>query len=221
MTTLGSSQILQNGYWSQMEQMSLDANIREQGQSNIAFIAKLLDQYDDAVSQINQNGDLSAKGRASEIMAKSKLFFALLKEQTDAVMAGLTAQISSNSKALEQAARGPDATVVNELRAREVREWFATVDPILRPSLYEKLIREGNTAAALAIECAPGLALLDLQTITEGRELRSSTLMPKEAFVKQSAIEIKDILTASIRFAVKHLSVGTTNDPLQLAPILM
>lgn len=218
MNQLGSSQIMQNAYWSALEQMDLDASDRERGQTNIAFIANLLDQYDAAVSAINQNPDLSAQGRASAILAKSKSYLQQMETQTGAVMAALNAQINSASAKLVQAAMGPDASVIGELRAQEVRAWFAQVEDILRPSVYQKLIADGNTTAAIAIENTPGLPLIDPSVIADGKAQRSNTLLPKEAYGKQSATEIRDVLTGSIRFARKHLTMATTLDPLQVAP---
>ena len=217
MTTLGSSQIIQNAYWDSLEKMSLDVADRERAQNNIAFIARQLDQYDAAVSEINQNGDLSAKGRAAAILAKSDFYLKAMEAQTSTVLAALTAQIGSSNAKLNQAASGPDASVISEMRAQEVRAWFVQIEPILRPQEYQKLIRAGNIAAAIAIENAPAEPLLDMETIAEGRAARAARLMPNEAFSHQSATDVKDLLSSSLRFARKHFSLGVTADPLQVA----
>lgn len=219
MPQLGSSQILQNAYFDSLFRQNLETADREAGQAHVAAVAKLLDSYDGAISLINQNGDLSAQGRASQILATSKSYMEKLSALTDSVLEGLSKQVSDNKAALVQAARGPDATMVNELRAREVRELFSQVDPILRPTEYQKLLASSNYAACIAIEQAPFMPLLDDAVIAEGQAHRGEQALPGRAYALTAAQAIKDILSDSVRFARRHMTLAPTNDPLQVAAI--
>lgn len=87
----------------------------------------------------------------------------------------------------------------------------------MRPTEYQKLIVAGNVAACLAIENAPYLPLLDAQVIEEGRVNRAALANPERFAGLESARNIKDLLTDSIRFARKHLDLAPTGDPLQIA----
>lgn len=216
LTQLGSSQVLQNGFWDAAMRMELEQVDRDKATSNIAFVAKLLDDYDAAVSVINQNSDLSAQGRVKAILDTSARYQKNLEDQTGGVLAGLAQTIRESASALSQASRGADATVVSELRAQEVRAWFSQVDELLKPNEYQNFIRAGNTAAARAIEESP-IPLLAADVIAEGQANRAATLLPDRAYAKTAAEAISDLLTTSLRFARKHLTVGTTLDPLQMA----
>lgn len=217
MTTLGSSNIMQSAFYDSVFKMKLEAADREKAQSNIAFVAKLLDQYDAAISGINQNGDLSSQGRVKAIMDTTARYLKNLEDQTSSVLAGLAQTIRESASALAQASRGADASVVSEMRAQEVRAWFVQIDDILRPQEYQKLIHAGNTLAARAIEDAPGAPLLPADVVAEGQATRAANALPDRAYAKTAAEAISDLLTSSVRFARQHLNVAPTLDPLQVA----
>jgi hypothetical protein len=216
MTQLGSSQIFQNGFWEAASRMELEAADREKAQNNIAFIERLLDDYDNAISAINKNGDLSSQGRVKSVLDTSTRYLKKLDDQTSAVLAGLAETIRSSTSSLAQASRGAEATTVSELRAQEVRVWFSGLVDILRPQEYEKLISAGNVMAARAIEDAP-IPLLPADVIAGGQATRAATNLPDVAYAKTAAETVSDLLTTSLRFAKKHLTLAPTNDPLLLA----
>lgn len=210
-------QILQNAYYDALFKCNLETADRELAQGQVAAVATLLDNYDGAISAVNQNGDLSAQGCASQILAISKSYLAKLATMTDGTLAGLQKQITDNQAALTQASRGADATTVTELRAREVREWFADVDPILRSTEYQKLLNSANYAACIAIENAPYTPLLDAETIAEGQAQRGAQALPGRAYAMTAATAILDILRDSVRFARRHMTLAETADPLVIA----
>ena len=218
MNQLGSSNILQNAYFDSLFKMRVEVADREKAQGYIAGSAKLCDDFDEVISSINQNGDLSAQGRASAIMGKSADFIKRLDTLTAGVLASLATQIAEHQAALNRASNGSqEVTVINELRAIEVRAQFADVDPIMRPTEYQKLIAAGNVAACLALENSPYLPLLDADVIEEGRANRAALQNPERFAGLESARNIKDLLTDSIRFARKHLDLAPTGDGLQIA----
>lgn len=218
MTQLGSNQIIQNAHWNLLETSAMDAGTREQGQASIARIAQTLDDFDADISAIQQNPELSAQGRVKAMSNKSTSYLTRLNDQTGATLAALQLQINTLNKSLAQAAKGPDASVVSEIRAQEVRREFSQVTDILRPTEYFKLISTGNTAAALAIENAPGTPLIDAQIMAEGQAQRAQALLPEAAYKKDGVTLIFDALTACVRAAKKHLGLSPLVDPLQMAP---
>lgn len=122
MNQLGSSNILQNAYFDSLFKMRVEVADREKAQGYIAGIAKLCDDFDAVISSINQNNDLSAQGRAKAIMDKSADFIKRLDTLTAGVLASLSTQIAEHQSALNRASNGgQEATVINELRAQEVR----------------------------------------------------------------------------------------------------
>lgn len=218
MKQLGSSSILQNAYYDSLFKMRLETADRVQAQGNVAQIAALCDEFDAGVSAIHQNPDLSAQGAAKGILDKSATYLKRLDEISGPMLASLSAQIAEHQAVLNRASDGGQtASVITELRAREVREQFAKIDVVMRPTEYQKLVREGNVEACLAIENAPYQQLLDTADIEEGRANRAALQSPERFAGLQSARQIKDLLTESVRFARKHLDQAPTNDPLQIA----
>lgn len=218
MNQLNSSNVLQNAYFDSLFKMRVEVADREKAQGYIAAIAKLCDDFDAVLLSINQNGDLSAQGRASAITTKSADFIKRLDTLTAGVLTSLATQISEHQSVLNRSANGgQESTMVSELRAQETRAQFADVDPIMRPTAYLKMIAAGNVAACLAVENAPYVPLLDAQVIEEGRANRAALANPERFAGLESARNIKDLLADSIRFARKHLDLAATLDPLQIA----
>ena len=112
---LASPSILQAIWFSQFEKMNLTESERATAKANISAVAAIQDSFDAATSAIHQNGDLSAQGRASALLATSKRSLDALDALAKPNLAALDAQIVSHSRALRQAAKGPEATTVTEL----------------------------------------------------------------------------------------------------------
>ena len=215
--TAGSSNIMQMALLKSLEKMNLQQADLEKGQGQVKAIGLLLDNYDQAISKINKNGDLSAQGRVTQILATSTDYLKRLDTLTTGTMSTLASQIKADSSVLTLAAKGPDATLISELRAQEIRREFADIDYIMRTSVYEKLIRDGNYEAVIAIERAPLTPLLDADTIAQGQAERAALQLPDRANARDAAVSMLDVLTTSVRFAKKHLTLAPTADPLVLA----
>ena len=215
--TAGSSNVMQLALLKSLEKMNLQQADLDNATGQVKAIGLMLDNYDQAISNINQNGDLSAQGRAAQIMATSADYLKRLDTLTTGTLATLASQIKANSAALTLAAKGPDATLVSELRAQEIRTQFAGIDPLMRPTTYLKLISDGNFEAVVAIERAPLTPLLPDDVIQAGQAERAALKLPDRANARDAAIAMLDVLTTSARFAKKHLTLAPTADPLVLA----
>jgi hypothetical protein len=218
---LASPSVLQAIWWAQFERMNLTEAEREQAKANITAVAGIQDSFDAAVSAINQNGDLSAQGRASHLLAASKRAVDALDAIAKSSLAALDAQIVSHTRALRQAAKGPDATAVTELRAVETRALFAQVDPLLQPMQYLELCANGeDDAACLAVENAPGFApLLNAETVEKGRALRGARQLPDQARALEVVEDLRGMLASAIATTRRHVTLSPLVDPLQVAPL--
>jgi hypothetical protein len=216
---LASPSILQNLFWSNLNDINMAQADRDAAKAQVAAVAGVQDAYDAAVVTINTNGDLSAQGRASALLAAGKRGLKQLTALTTPTLSALDAQIVGHSRALRRAAAGPEATMVTELRAAEVRAAFGQFDPLLRPARYLALCAEGHDdAACVAIECASALApLLAAETTEQGRSIRSARTLPDQASALDVAQDLRALLVASVAAARRHMSVGGTLDPLQVA----
>jgi hypothetical protein len=223
MTTpaLASPSVLQAIWWQQFERMNMTEAEREKAKSNVAAVAVIQDTFDAACSTINQNGDLSAQGRANALMAASKRALDALDALAKPNLAALDAQIVSASRALRRAAAGPDATAVTEIRAVETRALFAQVDPLLQPVTYLELCANGeDDAACVAVENASAFApLLAADTIEKGRALRGARSLPDQAHELEVAQDLRALLAAAVATTRKHVTLSPLVDPLQIAPL--
>jgi hypothetical protein len=185
----------------------------------VAGVAGVQDAYDAAVVTINTNGDLSAQGRASALLGAGKHGLDKLASMTTPTLAALDAQIVGHARALRRAAAGPDATMVTELRAVEVRGIFGQIDPLLQPAKYLALCESGeDDAACVAIESASALApLLPAAVMELGRSVRGARALPDQATALDVAQDLRALLVASVAAARRHMSVGPTLDPLLVA----
>lgn len=219
--TIASPSILQNIFWAQADKMHLTQSERDTARANITAVAAIQDKFDAAASQINQNGDLSAQGRASALLANSKRSLDALDALAKPSLAALDAQILSASRALRQAASGPDATAVTELRAIETRAAFAQIDPLLQPMQYLELCANGeDDSACIAVENSSAFAsLLDAETIEKGRALRGARNLPNQARELEVAQDLRAMLASVVASTRKHMTIAPTLDPFILAPL--
>lgn len=218
---LASPSILQGIYWQQLDRMNMTQAERDTAKSNIAAVGAIQDQYDAAASAINQNGDLSAQGRASALLANSKRSLDALDALAKPNLAALDAQILSHTRALRKAASGPDATGVTELRAIETRAAFAQIDPLLQPMKYLELCANGeDDAACLAVENASSFApLLNADTIEQGRALRGARQLPDQARELEVVEDLRDMLASAVATTRRHLSLNPINGGFLVAPL--
>lgn len=218
--TLASPSILQNLYWDNLNDLAMAQADREAAQAQVAGVAAVMDRFDASTSAIHQNGDLSAQGRASALLAAGKRSLEQLASLTTPTLASLDAQIVSLSRALRSAASGPEATMVTELRAIETRAAFGQLDPLFQPGNYLALCASGeDDAACVAVENAGGFApLLPADVIEQGRTIRGARVLPDQAAGLDTATELRALLQASVAAARRHMSVTTSGgDPLQVA----
>jgi hypothetical protein len=216
--TMSGSNIMQLALLKSLEKMNLQQADLDKAQSQISAIGLMLDAYDNAISLIHQNGDLSAQGRASQILAISADYLKRLDLLTAGTLTTLASQIKADNNALALAVKGADATLISELRAQEIRKLFGEIIDLMRPSVYQKLIRDGNYEAVIAIERAPLTPLLPEDIIDEGQAERAALVLPERVNARDAAISMLDALTTSARFAKKHMTLARTNDPLNIAP---
>lgn len=200
-TTLASPSILQNLYWDNLNKLNMAQADRDAAKAQVAGVAAVMDRYDASVVTVNTNGDLSAQGRASALLAAGKRGLDQLASLTAPTLASLDEQIVSLSRALRRAASGPDATLVTELRAIETRAAFGQLDPLFQQGNYLALCGNGlNDAACIAIE-------------------QTGAFAPSPAAdVLDTASDLRALLLAAVATARKHMSVAVTGgDPMQVA----
>lgn len=216
---LASPSILQSLFWSDLEKMNMTQTDRDAAKAQVAGVAAVQDSFDAAVVSINTNGDLSAQGRASALLAMGKRGQEQLTALTTPTLAALDNQIVGLSRALRRAATGPDATMVTELRAVETRAAFDQFDPLLRPMKYLTLCVSGeDDAACVAVENGSAFApLLAPEVIEQGRTLRGARALPDQAAGLDVAQDLRALLASAVAAARRHMSVGPTLDPLQVA----
>lgn len=220
--TLKSPSILQSMYWNNLENLNMAQADRDRAQATVAGVAAVQDAFDVAVVSINQNGDLSAQGRASALLAASKRALGQLAAQTAPVLAALDAQIVACARALRSAANGHDVTSLStEIRAVEARAAFAQIDPLLRPTTYLTLCANGeDDAACIAVENSSGFApLLAPAVVEQGRAVRGARELPDQAGALDTAQDLRALLAASVAAVRRHVSLGPTADPLQVASL--
>ncbi|MFZ6675259.1 hypothetical protein [Undibacterium sp. Xuan67W] len=219
MTNPSFDTILQTMYYKGIDNASTAKALKEQVKSGIDGILTFVDSFNNAVSSINQNGDLSTQGRASALLAQSTKSISALDALTKPLLASLNASMVSSTNALRKAASGADATLITELRAVEARAAFANIDNLNRPVRYIQLCESGeDDASCIAVENASQFApLLDADTIELGRTVRGARSLPDMAQELHSAIELHTILAASAASAKRNMKLGKTLDPLQIA----
>jgi hypothetical protein len=219
--SIASPSILQSIYWQILDRTNMNEAEREKAKSNLAAVAAIQDTFDASVSAINQNGDLSAQGRANALLAASKRAVDALDAITKSSLGALDAQIQSHSRALRRAASGPDATAVTEMRAVETRAAFAAIDPLLQPAQYLALCANGeDDAACLAVENANAFApLLAADVIEKGRALRGARSLPDQARELEVVEDLRGMLASAIATTRRHVTLSPLLDPLQVAPL--
>ena len=221
MSQLMSSNILQNLYWTEATKITADAEAIKTAQALISGVAAVMDAYDADVVVVNADGNLSAQGRASSLKSVSAIALKQLSILTDPTLQSLAKQIVSASKVLRQAASGPDATVVSELRAQEARAAFANIDPLFQPSSYLTLCVGGeDDGSCVAVENGTGFAqLLNADVIEQGRVIRGARVLPDAAAALNTATELRALLIASVGAARRAMTVAGMNDPLLIASV--
>jgi hypothetical protein len=217
---LASNSILQNLYFDNLAKMNMAAADRAQAQSLVASVAAVMDAFDRDAVAINGDGDRSAQGRASALVALSKMALGQLAALTAPTMAALDAQIVGHGRALRQAAAGPDASAITELRAVEARAAFGQVDHLMRPGQYLALCQSGaDDQACAAVENNPFVSLLPPDVIEAGRAVRAARALPDQAKALDTASDLRTLLVASTAAARRHMSLGALVDPLQVASL--
>lgn len=217
-----SSYLLQNIHWAMADKMDLTLAERQQAKDAIGAVAAIQDRFDSECSAINCNGDLSAQGRASALLAASKRAGDALDQIVKTSIAALDAQVVSASRALRKAASGPDSNAVTEMRAVEARAAFAQIDPIMRPGEYLSRCADGTADAdCIAVENSSAWApLLDAETVEKGIALRGARSLPDAARELEVAQDLRAMLASVVATTRRHVTLGPLlPDALQVAPL--
>jgi hypothetical protein len=212
-----SNDIEQQLYWKRLDQMGIEQEALTAVKSAVASNGKLCDDFVAGCRAVNADGELSAQGRANRLLAVSAKIEKLIDSTSKPALKTLSDIIAQHKAALTKAASGPDATVVLELRAAEIRREFEKHDPLMRPFEYHRINDAGNHEAARAIENAPGKPLITPEVAQEGQANRGARSMPERALALQAAEDAYDLLVQSTRSAKRNVSLALTADGVSVA----
>lgn len=219
MTNPSLDTIMQTMYYKGVDASNASKTKKEEVLSGINGILAIGASFDKAISNINQNGDLSAQGRASALLAQSTKSIGQLDALTKPLLASLDGSIASCTNALRKAAGGTDGTLISELRAVEARAAFATITDLTRPTTYLQLCEAGtDDASCIAVENASLFApLLKPDVVELGRATRGARQLPDAAQELENCLYLRTTLAASAASARRNMNLGRTNDPLVIA----